>query len=740
MSKPAIKHFTVDARTILQLGRDSIKDFTTALIELVKNCYDADATDVELGIFQTKGEPHIRVADNGFGMTEEVIDDNWLRIGFSEKRKVKRSAKKRRKTGEKGIGRIAADRLGKELTLLTISEDGDPQGLKVKWDLFDVDNKSIDEIPIAVIPSPKPDIPKKARHGTEILIRGLRQTWSLTDLDRLYNELSTLTSPFTAIENDSFRVRLMTDVDPKYSDMMVRSTFSDSAEIELSFEYDGKSPKVSYYIENRRLPGEEFIEKVNIKQLINATTDGKPREPRCGPFSAKLLFFLRDSSVLERSNYTKLDDFKAALDANMGIKIYRDRIAVKPYGYPDSVATDWLGLGERKQKNPAGVGRKSYVLGPNQILGAVFIGRDDNPNLLDSAGREGLVEGDGFLDLKQLVMGAIQVLEAHRVEQYNPQKENRDTSTAVTNHSHRKSIESVNAGLGSVQDMIQEANALVGEGQSPVSERLVASSRKMQAVKEEVNETFDEMLNQARIMNGLSTLGITAAVFGHETQSAVSIVKLAASTAHGALSISPPNTDTAKSELEKVRRHIKHVGNWGLFALSRVQISKRQNPQPQRIQKLIKQCVSDVEAVFEGADVKVEVDIVDEVMSRVYPMDIEAILFNLLTNAYQACLQVNRERTIRIRLQRENRETVKGFSIEVIDNGPGIASEFIQRIWEPLFTTKMVKGKGRTGTGLGLTIVESIVSELKGTATAQNSKELNGARFCVWIPKDANDD
>ena len=82
------KKFKIDARLILQLGRDSIKDHSTALIELVKNSFDADASKVEVEIY-CKGESKgIRVADNGFGMTGTEIEDNWLRIGFSEKEVV----------------------------------------------------------------------------------------------------------------------------------------------------------------------------------------------------------------------------------------------------------------------------------------------------------------------------------------------------------------------------------------------------------------------------------------------------------------------------------------------------------------------------------------------------------------------------------------------------------------------------------------------------------------------------
>src|SRR5687767_2363469 len=189
------KKFKIDARLILQLGRDSIKDHTTALVELVKNSFDADASKVDVEIYCKVPDPYIRVADNGFGMTEKEIDDNWLRIGFSEKKTSKHSQKGRRKTGEKGIGRIASYRLGASLKMITKSEDDAIQGLQVNWDEFDVDDKSIDDIELSVLPSPTINIPErkgevKRETGTELLISILRSNWTEDNIKNLYQELS----------------------------------------------------------------------------------------------------------------------------------------------------------------------------------------------------------------------------------------------------------------------------------------------------------------------------------------------------------------------------------------------------------------------------------------------------------------------------------------------------------------------------------------------------------------------
>jgi DNA topoisomerase VI subunit B len=114
------KHFSVDARAMLTWGRESIKDHTTAVLELVKNSYDASATIVEVeirtGLF-ADGGPYIRIADDGIGMSLADVENHWLRLGYSAKREDRFTSRGRRKTGEKGVGRISADRLGSILEL-----------------------------------------------------------------------------------------------------------------------------------------------------------------------------------------------------------------------------------------------------------------------------------------------------------------------------------------------------------------------------------------------------------------------------------------------------------------------------------------------------------------------------------------------------------------------------------------------------------------------------------------------
>ena len=137
--------------------------------------------------------------------------------------------------------------------------------------------------------------------------------------------------------------------------------------------------------------------------------------PGCGPFKFNMYFMTRDTPNLKLLNLRQ-KDFREFLEINQGIRIYRDNFRVRPYGEPSGKG-DWLDMGLRRAKRPEGITQKGWVVGPHQVVGAVFIGRENNPNLEDQTNREGIVEGAGFFDLRAAVLKAISYFEeiAHKV-------------------------------------------------------------------------------------------------------------------------------------------------------------------------------------------------------------------------------------------------------------------------------------------------------------------------------------
>jgi HSP90 family molecular chaperone len=108
---PAREHFEVDSALLSEIGEKLVTTPHVALAELVKNAYDADATEVFVTIGQNGSEPNVEVRDNGHGMTRPDVHRYWMRIGTTNKDEDQFSpGYGRRRTGAKGIGRFACRR------------------------------------------------------------------------------------------------------------------------------------------------------------------------------------------------------------------------------------------------------------------------------------------------------------------------------------------------------------------------------------------------------------------------------------------------------------------------------------------------------------------------------------------------------------------------------------------------------------------------------------------------------
>lgn len=730
------KHFKVDAKAVLTLGRNSIKDATTAVVELVKNAYDADAEVVELSInSRAPGGGLIRIADNGHGMSEQDIENYWLRIGFSEKVENSTSLRfKRRKTGEKGIGRLSADRLGAVLLLKSKKAGRASTGLKIDWSKFETPGQEIGQIRIPTISNSKPKFPNRksghaATSGTELVINELRQTWSTDDIKKLHTELSLLLPPYPELAK-TFSVIFNNDITPNYNGIIRYGARADG-EIEFSAKLakDGTLDyKIRFFDPKDRSRRVTTSRKISWSELSPELSKRSVREKySLGKIEIRLSYFVRRIDLLEATGLN-LGELRKYLERNAGVKIYRDMVRVKPYGDPEGPEADWLGLGQRKVSDPAGVRRSSFKIGPNQLVGAVFGGRDNSPELVDSSSREGLIENDAFRQLKVVLMRCINIIESkyHEINKDRPKQESKAAKAKAAVKSLSGNLSSLSLELSDLQARVSSE---IGDDLAAVNEQINLIIEQAQAARKDI----DDLADQNTVYRGLATVGIASAIFGHETAMAISQADAKVRIAQKLLAKTPPETAKSLERLEDAIEYMDRVASWGKFALTRVNKDKRQRRKV-NVSTLVLNVLDELEGPMNSSDVTLRRSIGADIHARTFAMDVEAVLINLLTNAYHEVKRHQGSRIIRVRLGEKKIGLKNGFELDIADNGSGVPPEHQETIWEPLFSTKTDDRGRATGTGLGLAIVKSAVEELGGKVDMKPKSSLGGAAFNAWFP------
>lgn len=750
MPTPA-KHFAVDARAIVALGRNSIKDHVTAVIELVKNSYDAGAKVVEITLVTKEGDDnYVKVSDDGCGMDETTIEKQWLRIGYSDKILHKRSGD-RRKLGEKGVGRISADRLGATLELRTQAVAKPPVGLVIDWSRFEVQGEDIHTVelpgidPVSFVvpaparfnsrlgkflPAPAGRINSRTVHGTELHISMLRQGWTETDVEQLVQDLSVLINPFQ--RPDDFQIRLKNDVLPAHNGV-ITSEFLTKAEIRGDFTLNSRGVIVSA-LQDRTTAKKPRQSLTPWEQFVHMKVDDPLSYASLGPAKISLLFFPRSQEALRNSTLT-LEALKGFLERNAGIRVYRDNVRVLPYGDPRKPEGDWLGLGDRKSRDPAGPSRPSWKISPHQIVGIVTLGRDANPEIVDVSGREGLMSGPGMNALRAFIIGCITRLETHYHKLFNERAEEPQSATPpprATVARFRNVLGALASDVKSLQDSVPKAKrAEVAE----ITKRIKTTTSKLSTLQ----KTLNDLSNQATNYRGLATLGITAASFGHETQMALQQFIASALAAKRLLGRTPPDLRVAILELDKASSHGERIAAWGAYALMRVNFEKRSVPTSD-LAKMTNTIFQEFEPVFRRSEApgsKIELTLdnkANDAEVDAFPMDVESVLVNLLTNAYFFVKKARKPHRVAITTRSLNHEGRPGIELTVADSGPGVHADLADQIWAPLFTTKTTNEGKPDGTGLGLSIVDAIVRDCGGFRRVEKDKDLGGARFVVWLP------
>jgi len=420
--------FRPRARLMSQLGEQLIKDENIAVLELIKNAYDADAKEVKVTMLNLEDSltGTIIIEDNGEGMSLDIVKNYWMEPGTDNKEKklhdmIKndiRSKLNRLPMGEKGIGRFGVHKLGNKITLITRSEGENEVYLQIDWSIFN-SSKYLEDVPIEVIErKPTQKFIHNSATGTKIIIEKLKTYWTRGKVRELYRSINSLNSPFKAL--DSFNISL--DIDKEgwlkgligYDDIKDYALFKAnmilSGDKIKSYEYYFTPWKSMKKLDERYNPIDEIdmVEEVRVetekgktrKELIPINLDSY----KIGDIEIELLSFDLDSSIL-KMEVTDIKGLKEYLKTNGGIFVYRDNIRIYSSG-----ENDWLGLGLSRVNAP---GDK---ISNNLVLGSVNIKRNTSSDLKEKTNREGFIEDEAYDIFKKAVNFGVGKFERDRAQ------------------------------------------------------------------------------------------------------------------------------------------------------------------------------------------------------------------------------------------------------------------------------------------------------------------------------------
>ena len=427
-------HFEVHPSVVYQLGESLITDAVQALIELVKNCYDADATFAKvtidtLGVAKVEGAKYgseggrIIVEDDGHGMTQEDVESGWLTISNRKKRLLKQARETtpggRTPLGDKGLGRLGVQRLGENLEIFTRASG--LKGLHFGFSWLDFQTAPrLEDVDVHLA-----EAEYSREHGTKVVVSGLKEpeVWRGKDsLKRLEQELSRMISPYQQIRDFTVAV----EVDGKALELLeISDRIRSIAPVKYSLRFDGDEIHIqgrarldffrSSVAKDAELfaliaesdDGQRFFEflcdqkvarSINLKRSRSkdwflefswkrplSNFDKVQRLPgpsniiaNPGPFTGEVdSFDLGVVAFQGQAVFDRMSEYRNHIKDLSGIRVYRDGFAIR-------VDHDWLKLGAQWTSATS-----YYGLKPDNTLGYIALSARDNMDLEETTDREG---------------------------------------------------------------------------------------------------------------------------------------------------------------------------------------------------------------------------------------------------------------------------------------------------------------------------------------------------------------
>lgn len=722
--------FSVDSALLSELGEKLVETPHIALVELVKNAYDADATRVEVRIrFTDISGPDIQVIDNGSGMSFSDVENYWMRIATTHKREKNLSPLYGRpRTGSKGIGRFACRRLGTNLQLETtarVNKTFEKTTVTFPWSKFEPGG----EITEIICNGDRRTI-RKAETGTTLTISGgSYDQWDRRGYNYLKRQLAVLTANRgnrrRGFEHDpGFDVRL--DV-PGFEAPIenLRDSLITAGWGDLSIEVK-ESGVVTYNLSAMRIGSKTIVHPKKFPNLNGVTA-------HVGIMPTYTRDELRKKDILSKTSLNEIvDDWGGVFVRLKGFRVY-------PYG---EKFNDWLRIerdrGLRATSLPAllqpfaaglrGVNPSRALLSllsSRSYIGDVEVGQEAAEYFEPKASREGFVENAAFEELREIVRFGIDWSTIFReyfrglTAQGEAAKAREELEVQLKETIEPKEI--INSALRVVESEVKSLATRL-----PIAERqqILRSIKTATAAIARHEESNAEERRHLQLVASTSTLLL---IFSHEVKSLLSWFEQVR------ISLDEIKNDAQEAQANKLTRIQDEFGETKdrlldlLSMTSLISVTRKSSPARITLLSRLQRAIRSFDLICKKYQIDISTDGVNRSLQvgPILEAELMAILLNVLSNSIKSVIAEGGKRRLAIKAERRARNAV----INILDNGVGLDAKHFEEVFNPFSsdpTNRLYDGlKSKlnledeyilgTGSGLGLSIAREILANRGGT-------------------------
>lgn len=689
-------NFTVDAALLSELGERLVGKPHIALAELIKNAYDADATRVEI-IFD---EDSIQVIDNGHGMTPEAFEGFWMRIGSPHKAERRYSPRfERPLTGSKGVGRLAAQFLAGELSLVTCSGPGAPfLSAEVDWRQA-VSAGELTSASALVNDDARPQgFVEHSSHGTQLTLSSLHQQWGSTQLRALARELWPLQPPFgTTSGARDFRVTLVSHDDAAASDF----------EEQMTAVLDLWSARVTGSVRH-----EHGGKHVDIEVTFNDGDSHKVDLDLRLAHLDEVDFEVRIYSLHNRQRFgIQVEEARKYIREFGGVHIYDAGFHLPYYG----PSTDWLEI-ERDHAHRLTLskllpeelqvaGGLEYLPTNARIYGVVSVDTGHERHVSESRGgtardalsiqvsRDRLIANDAYEELVTVVRSALDFY--------------------ATRAARRAADDALELPAGQLlerqsADFVELVESVRSELSEEAYRTLVRGAR---AVRQSAESESEAIAQQASLLGTLATAGIAALALEHESARQLQVLDR--------LAVGLQKSDDAEARRisGEIRDWIERAQATRRIFTPMMDVRNREERHAFRAKAMLDQVRDQIQPLVPGVAFDTS-DVSDDLRLPVAAYaEWSAVFQNVFANAANATVDNLGERFIVC----IGSPSPAGGVLQILDNGRGFPLDRQEQLFQPFAREQDVSSAVRSlnlgGTGLGLTIVRMLTSRLNVRAS-----------------------